>query len=165
MAIDLRRLLFVVFLAALSVFVVSFRLLDIFGVSPNLLLVFAFLYVYLPTREDFALLPDFSRFKELALFLGVFLLFALVIFNFWFRYALVFAGVIVFSYVTRGLLTGNFFLDYLLSVFVGTVIFYLASGLLFGTNLPLPVFLLEAAYNLFLGLLLWFAFRRLRVVG
>ena len=150
------KLLFVAALAGFFSFLMSLRVLDFFGVAPNLFLVLGLLVISLPAAKKF------NSWLALALALIIFFSFALTIFNFWSYYVPVFLVALIFSYAVKMFLTGNPFSDYLISIFTGTVVFYFLSGVLFGASFFQPIFLMEAMYNIILGSILWAVFRGLR---
>jgi|SRR3989344_960799 len=157
MTLNPPKLLFIAALAGLFGVLMSLRFLDVFGIAPNLFLALGLLLLSLPAarKTDSLLASKKSKGLILVLTAIAFFLFTLTVFNFWSHYMLVLFSILIFCYVIKSFLTGNLFIDYIVLILVGTILFYFISGALFGTSLFHPVFLIEAVYNIVVGLLLW----------
>ncbi|HXF44365.1 MAG TPA: hypothetical protein VNK70_02805 [Candidatus Paceibacterota bacterium] len=135
------------FIVLASLFIVAgYRLFDIGGIAPNILLVALVLFVLNSRRFTFVLAE--------ILFLIVFAVF----FTPQWTSFVVAAGVIALAvFFLKDSLTGTRFLDFLGAVLTGTFVFYLVIGIARLSSLPFADITLEALYNLILGSVLWVA--------
>lgn len=145
----------IAFIALTVVFLLQqYRFLSLGGTNPNLLLLGFLFFVF--KQENLWFLGS--------LFLGV----AAVSFLFtwlWFLQTLVIFLVTLVFYFVKKIMTGNRLFDFLIALFLGTVLFYIVIG--FGSaNLPYLLILGEILYNLTLGALFWsiISLRSLRTV-
>ena len=153
MTISIPRSLFVVALSGLLGLFMSLRTLSFYGVAPNFFLVLAIFFLYAPPnrRAD----AWFTFALALITFFGL----SFVVFNFWTHYIVLLLPVVLIAYSLRAFLTGHALFDFLISIFAGTILFYVLSGVIFGGPLLKPIFLWEAFYNTLVGVIFWVIFR------
>lgn len=148
---------------AVSVFLIQqARTLEIGGTNPNLLLIFLLLcshYWRIPFRFALALLIPLQ-----------------ILFMFAFPFFTVWSGIVLLLFLVSsrfgGKVTGNRMIDFLVILFVGSILFYLFSELAsnvaqFGVNFGsfffsrFALFLKEVGYNLVMGVLGWILFQKI----
>ncbi len=159
MTLGMPRFIFVIFLAGIFTLLISFRTLDLFGIAPNLFLIFGLFLLYAPTERRADAWSTFT------LALITFLSLSFIHMGFWTHYVILLAMVMLITYALRMFLTGYIFIDYLISISLGTIFFNIASSALFGGGPILQtIFLVEVIYNLALGALLWAILRGLKIL-
>ncbi|MBI4034089.1 MAG: hypothetical protein HY378_00890 [Candidatus Brennerbacteria bacterium] len=126
----------------------QFRVLSIAGINPNLLLV-GLLF--------FAIRAEHFRF--LAVLLGVSAGLTLLFTPAWFFQFLGVVLVVLIFYFVKGFMTGSRFLDFLIAVAAGNLLFYLVVNL-FSFNLPYVLILEETAYNILAASAMWLLFSK-----
>ncbi len=125
------------------------QFLSIYGINPNLLLVIFLLFTF---KAD--LLGQAIQVRLLGVLFAVLAVLVLLFVPFWFLY---FAGILVvvliFNFL-KNFMTGVRFFDFLISVILGTFLFYLIINF-FGLGLPYVLILWEVVYNFVTGSLLY----------
>ncbi len=147
---DIWKIVGFIFMLGAAMFLSAARLLSVFGIAPDLVLLL-FLLLFFRT----ALGRRLTAWEEFFLVL-VFALLAFVVWPFWALDAVVLAAVMLGIYFFVRKVTGEAFLDFLIALLAGTVVFYALLALLFHRPfLPLMIggdFLLTAVW----GVILWF---------
>ncbi len=141
---------FLVVFLAINLFLIleQWRILSLAGVSPNLLLILFLLASFFQTGFLFMAFLGVAVFLVFAVFMPFWLLqAALIIF-------LVFA-----MKFGRGFLSGNVFLDFLITLFLGTAGFYFLLKIFSAGSFESIIVLKEIVYNLILGAAGWFLLR------
>ncbi|MEK7542836.1 MAG: hypothetical protein AAB503_00830 [Patescibacteria group bacterium] len=117
------------------------RVAEIWGINPNILLVFFLTLLFLRFAA--------FLFSVSAL---VFLIFSIFFFHFWFFEAIALVAVSIMAGFTRKALTGDRVLDFFTLVLCSTIIFY---AVLYGLDIfsfsVLFIILKEALYNILVG--------------
>lgn len=156
--------LIVLFGICLIFFLQQFRVFDLFGVNPNLLLIGFFIIVFIRA-------PKWIIFGVLVLFLATTYIQA----RFWFPDFIALSLLVLMVMFAKKYLTGRPGVDFFLSLIFGTALFYgivgvieniYVYGLGFGEYFFLaPRFLLkELIYNIFLGAILWALFHKQKLI-
>ncbi len=139
---------FIVILAG-AVFMSAARLFSFAGIAPNLVLLVFCLFFFRTDSGRHLKWPA-------ALFLAaVFLALSAAIIRFWLPSAVILSATLIGIYFFARNLTGEAFLDFLLALLAGTIVFYGLSALILGRPfLPLTA-LLDLVYTALLGTILW----------
>jgi hypothetical protein len=135
-----------IFLISLAVIVQNSRLLDFWGINPNLILIFFFLPLILE-----------KEFPKTLVFVFIILAFTVIFLPFWTKEILILGGLAIIGLFLRKFLTGREFWDFLILIFLGTLGFYLINNFSYFFQNPL-ILISELIYNMFLGSLLFFIF-------
>ncbi len=146
---DLFRFIFALLFLGLLIFLEMTRFLSLGGINPNLALIFF----------SGILLEPYFRKRIKPGFFYVLLIFAfavsLILSDFWVMPWAVLLFIILAVFFLRNFFTGRPFPDFLLTVGLGTVVFYgalkFATGSVFAGGFVFD----ELAYNLILGAIFW----------
>lgn len=149
------------FFIGLLLFVQQSRLLDIYGITPNIFLISLFLYSHY-MRVSFRGALFFSIAMELFIFL---------VFPFLTVWGIVALILFLLSSLFRNKITGNHFIDFMLVFSVGSALFYVVLEIvfnigMFGFNFEMfsfvshTFFFKEIVYNLILASIGWLFLRK-----
>jgi hypothetical protein len=146
---DLWKISVFVAILAGTVFISAARLFSFAGITPNLVLLI-FCLAFFGT--------DFGRHLKwpAVLFVtAVFLILSATVIWFWLPSAVILSATLLGIYFFARNLTGEAFLDLLLALLAGTIVFYgLSALILIRPFLPFTV-LLDLLYTALLGVVLW----------
>gem|GEM_PF-2868499 len=153
------------FLIFLSCFVVIFiiqyfRVITIFGITPNFILLFFLLFPFLRFR--------FLFFAFCAILYCIFTFFYA---PFWIISSIALCLAILFIYIIKRFLTGNSLIDFIFSIVCSTIIFYILSFLFVSMgsyqgaiskfiSLFLGVYIIELCMNIIVGIIIWISFKK-----
>ena len=146
---DLFRFVFALLFLGLLIFLETTRILSLGGINPNLALIFF---------SGLILEPYFNK-RIKPGFFYVLLIFAfavsLILSDFWMVPWIVLFLIILAAFFLRNLFTGRPFLDFLLVVGLGTVVFYGALKFAAGSVFAGGFIFGELVYNIVLGAIFW----------
>ncbi|GEM_PF-3585626 len=142
-------------LLALLLFFEGTRMLQISGVTPNLALIFFGVFF---TATVFG---ERSRFWVVVSLLCVFVVLYRFLFRFWIEPAVLLSLLVLGMYVLRRKLVGTPFLDFLVMVVPGTLLFYGIRAALHGAPFLFGVVAIETLYNVLLGIFVWFVTKQI----
>ncbi len=147
---DIWKIAVFILLLAAALFLSGARFISFGGVAPDLPLLL-FLLLFFRTEVGRSLKPLTFLFL-----IAAYLLFALVIFRFWFAPALLLGVIIAILFFFGRRLTGEAFIDFIIALAVGTVVFYGLGAAFF--HRPLLPFTagMEFLITAVLGAILWF---------
>ncbi len=143
-------------LLTLTLLLEGTRMFQISGIVPNLILIF---FGVLVTATVFG---ERSPFWVLLALLGISMLLYSFLFRFWIEPVVILSLIILGMYVLRRKLVGTPFLDFLIFIVSGTLLFFGVRAALHGTPFLLGIAAMETIYNLILGALVWFVVRQIR---
>jgi len=149
-----KYLFFLTIFFAVSVLGLFFqyeRLFAIGGVNPNVALITILLPVFLFGNKNYFLI-----------FSTLFILIASLWGNFWLGKIFLIFGLALLQVLLRKNFTGNNFFDFLLSIAVGTFVFYVVIGIFSPVSFPrFAILFFEMVYNIFIGFIFWSIFSNL----
>ena len=122
----------------------SARLLSVFGVEADFILIFFVLLVFFVGSSLAVGIP-----------LACVIVFVFFVSSFWVREVVILAVLTSGLYFAKRFFTGNLFLDFSLSLFSLSIIFYVVLSLFFHTPLISFFVIEEALMNMFLGAVAW----------
>ena len=137
------RILRFTLLFAILMFLQGNRLLEIGGVTPNLLLIALFIAVFT--------LPPSRAFRVTAIVAVGIVVLSVWWFPFWIPIFIVLAIVAAVTAVIRPFLAGNVFIDFALSAGIATFVLYAVARILFSNSMPWLLVGGEMIYTLLLG--------------
>lgn len=143
-------------LLALILFLEGTRIFQISGITPNLVLIFFGVFA---TATVFG---ERSHIWVVFLLLGVFMVFYRLYFRFWLEPAAILSCIALAMHVFRRKLIGTPFLDFLIMIVSGTLLFYGTRAALHGMPFLFGVVAAETLYNVLLGTVVWFVAKQIR---
>ncbi len=137
-----------------------FRIITIFGIIPNFILLFFLLFPFLQFHFLFFIFCSV-----------LYCVFTFFYAPFWLISSIALLLPVLFIYVVKKFLTGNSFIDFLFSVACSTILFYIISFLLAHTesyqnmvaqfvSSLLKISVVELCINMVLGVVIWIFFKR-----
>ncbi len=143
-------------LLALTLFFEGTRMFQISGIVPNLVLIFFAVFL---TATNFG---ERSPFWALLVLLCIFIVLYSFLFRFWIEPVVILSLLILGMYVLRRKLVGTPFLDFLVIIVSGTLLFFGIRAALHGTPFLFGIAAEETLYNLVLGTFVWLATKQIR---
>ncbi len=137
------------FVLALLLCFEAARVFEIGGVTPNLLLIF-FAVLFTGTKFGRSLTVG-----ECAMYIVFLCAASAILFRFWLPEMLVLSSVVAIMYFLRDKAIGTPFIDMLLFLIVGTILFYGALAVVGAGGFFLGIALQDAVYTAILGSVAW----------
>jgi len=151
----------ILFFCFIAIFIIQyFRIITVFGVTPNFILLFFLLFPFLRFRLLF--------FVFCAVLYCVFTVFYT---PFWITSSIALCLSVLFIYAIKRFLTGNSFVDFLFSIMCSTILFYVISFLFvhvgsyqnaisrFVSSFS-KTSLIELCMNIIVGIVIWMSFKK-----
>ncbi len=143
-------------LIAFILFLEGTRMFQISGIAPNLVLIFFAVFF---TATAFG---ERAGFWVLLLLLCVFMTLYRLLFGFWIESAVILSLLALGMYAFRRKLVGTPFLDLLVFIIAGTLLFYGVRDALHAAPFLFGVVGMEMLYNVLAGVLVWLVATQLR---
>jgi len=152
----------ILFFCFIVIFIIQyFRIITVFGIVPNFILLFFLLFPFLR-----------FRFLFFAFCAVLFFIFTLFYAPFWLISSIALCSSVLFIYVIKRFLTGNSFVDFVFSIMCSTILFYTISFLFthvgsyqsdFSSFISLfsRIYIIELLMNTIFGVIIWVLFKRM----
>lgn len=157
----LKTFLILLFCFIVIFIIQYFRVITIFGITPNFILLFFLLFPFLRFR--------FLFFAFCAILYCIFTFFYA---PFWIISSIAVCLTVLFIYIIKRFLTGNSFIDFLFSIVCSTILFYVVSFLFVHVgsyqnaiskfiSLFSRTCIIELCINIIVGVIIWISFKKM----